>query len=159
MIYLLIQPGAAIALLQSAGFELSHGAVVWGMTPWGALQPFCMIEIPQRDVRPAPVDRSSLACDSRTACCRLRCRQRGEVRTHGQPVRTLLHRDAMVHACRHATTDRWMALRNMVDIERTISSAQLVGLRRIRLVRKSWQASPVRSKENALEMVELMLCA
>ena len=143
------QVGEAIALLQAAGFVLSNGASCVGDDSIrGRYSRFVSIEISlQRDFGGwrQHIDLHWHATHARGVLPGFQVLwQRGEVlHINGQPVRTLLHRDAMVHACCHAATDRWMALRNMVDIERigrALPSAQLVGLRRIRPVRKSWQA-------------------
>ena len=86
------------------------------------------------------------------ACCRISgALAAREVSHHGQPVRTLSQRDAMVQACCHATTDRWMALRNLVDIERigrALPSAHQVDLSRLRPVRKSLQVIADAFEEN-----------
>jgi hypothetical protein len=140
------QVGAAIALLQSAGFALSYGAsCVAHDSMRGRYSRFVSIEISlERDAGGLHqwIDLHWHATQVRGVLPGFQALwQRGEeLHINGQPVRTLSHRDALVHACCHATTDRWMALRNLVDIERlkrALHSAQLVELSRLRPVRKS----------------------
>ena len=140
------QVGAAIALLQSVGFRLSDGASCVGDdTARGRYCRFVSIEI-------------SLHRDSGGLCQRIDLHwhatwargvlprfqelwQRGEVLPiNGQLVRTLSRRDAFLHGCCHAAVDRFMTLRNLVDIdrlERALPPAQLVELNRLRPVRNS----------------------
>jgi len=143
------QVGAAIALLQSAGFALSDGASCVGQDSMrGRYSRFVSIEISlERDTggRRERIDLHWHATQVRGVLPGFQALwQRGEeLHINGQPVRTLSHRDALVHACCHATVDRWMDLRNLVDIERlkrALHSAQLVELSRLRPVRKSWLA-------------------
>ena len=152
------QVGEAIALLQAAGFVLSKGASCVGDDSIrGRYSRFVSIEISlQRDFGGwrQHIDLHWHATHARGVLPGFQVLwQRGEVlHINGQPVRTLLHRDAMVHACCHATTDRWMALRNLVDIERigrAITSAQLVYLKRLRPVRKAWLAIDDAFEENS----------
>ena len=143
------QVGAAIALLQSAGFALSYGASCVGDDSMrGRYSRFVSIEISlERDAggRRQWIDLHWHATHVRGVLPGFQVLwPRGEeLHINGQPVRTLSHRDALVHACCHATTDCWMALRNLVDIERLgreLSLAQRVDLSRLRAVRKSWIA-------------------
>ena len=152
------QVGAAIALLQSAGFALSYGASCVGDDSMrGRYSRFVSIEISlERHAggRRQWIDLHWHATHVRGVLPGFQVLwQRGEVlHINGQPVRTLSHRDALVHACCHATTDRWMALRNLVDLERlgrALSSAQRVDLSRLRPVRKSWLALADAFEENS----------
>ena len=140
------QVGAAIALLQSAGFALSHGASCVGDASMrGSYSRFVTVEISlQRDV------------GSVRQCIDLHWHPtwaRGVLpgfhelwlsgdllQINNQLVRTLSLRDALVHTCCHAAVDRYMSLRRLVDIarlERVLPSTQLVELSRLRPVRKS----------------------
>jgi hypothetical protein len=143
------QVGAAIALLQSAGFALSYGtSCVGDASLRGRYSRFVSIEVSlQRDVggQRQWIDLHWHATHARGVLPGFQVLwQRGEeLQINGQPIRTLSHRDAFVHACCHATNDRWMALRNLVDLERlgrALSSAQRVDLNRLRAVRKCWLA-------------------
>ena len=151
--------GAAIALLQSAGFALSYGTSCVGDDSMrGRYSRFVSIEISlERDAggRRQWIDLHWHATHVRGVLPGFQALwQRGEeLQINGQPIRTLSHRDALVHACCHATTDRWMALRNLVDIERlgrALSLAQRVDLSRLRAVRKSWLALADAFEENSV---------
>ena len=151
------QVGEAIALLQSVGFGLIYGASCVGDDSMrGRYSRFVSIEISlHRDVHNHRqlIDLHWHATWARGVLPRFQeLWQRGEVlHINGQPVRTLSQRDAMVQACCHATTDRWMALRNLVDIdrlERALPSAHQVDLSRLRPVRKSLQVIADAFEEN-----------
>ena len=151
------QLGEAIALLQSVGFGLIYGATCVGDDSMrGRYSRFVSIEISlHRDVHNHRqlIDLHWHATWARGVLPRFQeLWQRGEVlHINGQPVRTLSQRDAMVQACCHATTDRWMALRNLVDIdrlERALPSAHQVDLSRLRPVRKSLQVIADAFEEN-----------
>ena len=138
--------GAAIALLQSAGFALSFGASCVGDDSfWGRYSRFVLIEISlQRQVggRCQWIDLHWHATDIRGVVMDFQALlKRAEVLyINDQPVLTLKRSDAFLHACCHATADRWKALRNLVDIERlgrALPSAERVELCRLRPVRKS----------------------
>ena len=140
------QVGAAIALLQSAGFGLSYGASCMGNdSAWGRYCRFVSIEISlHRDVHNHRqlIDLHWHATWARGVLPRFQeLWQRGEVLPiNGQFVRTLSRRDALVHACCHAAVDRYKTLRNLVDIdrlERALPPAQLAELSRLRPVQNS----------------------
>ena len=140
------QVGAAIALLQSVGFALSYGASCVGDdSARGRYCRFVSIEISLHRHTGGPCQRIDLhwhATWARGVLPRFQeLWQRGEVLPiNGQLVRTLSRRDALVHACCHAAVDRYMTLRNLVDIdrlERALPPAQLVELSRLRPVRNS----------------------
>jgi len=152
------QVGAAITLLQSAGFMLSNGATCVGDDSIrGRYSRFVSIEISlQRDSggRRQWIDLHWHATHVRGVLPGFQALwQRGEeLRINDQWVRTLSRRDAFVHACCHSTTDRWMDLRNLVDIERLgreLFSAQRVELSRLRPVRKSWLVLTDAFEENS----------
>lgn len=152
------QVGAAIALLQSVGFGLSYGASCVGDdSARGRYSRFVSIEISlHRDVHNHRqwIDLHWRATWARGLLPRFQeLWQRGEeLPINRQLVRTLSRRDALVHACCHAALDRYMALRNLVDIdrfERALPPAQLVELSRLRTVRKSWQAMDDAFKEKS----------
>ena len=141
------QVGAAIALLESAGFALSCGSSCVGDDSMrGRYSRFVSIEISlHRDVgeRRQWIDLHWHATHVRGVLPGFQALwQRGEeMQINRQPVRTLSRRDALVHACCNAATDCWMALRNLVDIERLsreVPTSQLVELQSLRPVRKSW---------------------
>ena len=140
------QVGAAIALLQSAGFALSSGpSCVGDDSPRGRYSRFVSIEISlQRHAggRWQGLDLHWHATDSRGVMSNFQALwERAEVLyINDQPVLTLSRSDAFLHSCCHAMTDRWRALRNLVDIERlgrSLPSAERVQLSRLRPVRKS----------------------
>ena len=143
------QVGAAIGLLQSAGFALSQStSCVGDDSIWGSYSRFVWIEVAlQRHAcgRNQFIDLHWHATHVRGVLLDFQALwDRGEVLyITDQPIRTLSRRDALVHACCHAAADRWMALRNLVDIERLargLSKAERVELKRLRPVRKSWVA-------------------
>ena len=68
-------------------------------------------------------------------------RRRETVRINDQLIWTLSQCDAFMHGCCHATSDRWMLLRNLVDLERLaieLPSTEMVRIQKQRLVRKSF---------------------
>ena len=140
------QVGAAIALLQSEGFELSFGpSCVGDDSFWGRYSRFVSIEISlQRQVggRCQWIDLHWHVSDIRGLVLNFQAlwERAEELRINDQLIRTLSRRDALVHACCHATADRWKSLRNLVDIERlarVIPLADRVELNRLRPVCKS----------------------
>ena len=152
------QVGAAITLLQSVGFRLSYGASCVGdNSARGRYSRFVSIEISlHRDVhnRRQWIDLHWHATWARGVLPRFQeLWQRGAVLPiNGQLVRTLARRDAFVHACCHAAVDRYMTLRNLVDIdrlERALPPAQLVELSRLRPVRKGLLALAAAFKMNS----------
>ena len=140
------QVGAAIELLQSEGFEFSYGASCVGDDSMrGRYSRFVSVEISlQRDYQGIRqfIDLHWQSTWARGILPSFPVLwQRGEeVYVNQQLVRTLSQCDSFVHACCHAAVDRWMILRNLVDIERLqreLSLTQQDELRRIRLVRHS----------------------
>ena len=143
------QVGAAIDLLQSAGFALSFGASCVGDDSFrGRYSRFVTIEISldrlaggrlQRiDLHWHPTHVRGVMSDFEVLWERSE-----ELQINDQSVRTLSRRDALVHSCCHASADRWMALRNLVDIERLgreFPSDNQVELKRLRPVGNSWIA-------------------
>ena len=140
------QVGAAITLLQSAGFVLSNGTSCVGDDSMrGRYCRFVSVEISLRRDLGGLRQCIDLHWDATWARGVLPKFQelwlRGDsLKINNQLVRTLSCRDAFVHACCHAAVDRFMSLRNLVDIERlerVLSSSQLVALSRLRPVRNS----------------------
>ena len=143
------QVGAAIDLLQSAGFALSFGASCVGDDSFrGRYSRFVTIEISldrlaggrlQRiDLHWHPTHVRGVMSDFEVLWERSE-----QLQINDQSVRTLSRRDALVHSCCHASADRWMALRNLVDIERLgreFPSYNQVELGRLRPVGDSWIA-------------------
>ena len=147
------QVGAAIALLESAGFALSCGSSCVGDDSMrGRYSRFVSIEISlHRDVgeRRQWIDLHWHATHVRGVLPGFQALwQRGEeMQINRQPVRTLSRRDALVHACCNAATDCWMALRNLVDIERLsreVPTSQLVSCKACALCGKAGLFLPIR---------------
>ena len=141
------QVGAAIELLQSAGFVLSYGASCVGDDSLrGRYSRFVSIEISlQRDVggQRQLIDlhwRAAHAPGLLQGFQQL-WQRRESLNINHQPVATLSRCDALVHGCCHAASDRWMLLRNLVDLERLaqgLPDIQVLHCQRQRLVRKSF---------------------
>ena len=152
------QWGAAIALLLSVGFRLSYGASCVGDDSLrGSYCRFVSIEISlYREIhnRRQLIDLHWHATWARGILPRFqKLWQRGEVLPiNGQLVRTLSGRDALLHACCHAAVDRYMTLRNLVDIdrlERALPPTQLVELSHLRPVRNGLLARAAAFKMNS----------
>ena len=140
------QVGPAIVLLQSVGFALSDGATCVGDNSFrGCYTRFLEIEISMERFaagRRQWIDLHWHATKVRGVLPGFQALwDRAEVLyINDQPVMTLSRRDAFLHACCHATADRWKSLRNLVDIERlgrALHPAERVDLNRLRPVRKS----------------------
>lgn len=140
------QVGAAIALLRSQGFALSFGpSCVGDDSCWGRYSRFVSVEISlQRHVggRCQWIDLHWHASDLRGLVLNFsELWERAEqLKINDQLIRTPSRRDAFIHACCHATADRWKSLRNLVDIdrlERALPSVERVELNRLRPVCKS----------------------
>ena len=138
--------GEAIALLQSEGFAFSDGITCVGEDSLrGRYSRFLSIEISlNRFVgdRCQWIDLHWHASKVRGVVSDFQALwERAELHDiNGQPVSTLSRRDAFLHACCHATNDRWQVLRNLVDIERLgmeLPSDEKTVLNRLRPVRKS----------------------
>ena len=144
------QVGLAIALLQSAGFVLSCGATCVGDDSFsGRYSRFVTIEIALDRLAGGRLQRIDLhwhPTHVRGVLSNFEVlweRDRKELQINDQAIRTLSLRDALVHACCHASADRWMALRNLVDIERLgreFPSGNQTDLKRLRPVCESWIA-------------------
>ena len=141
------QVGEAIALLQSAGFVLSDGASCVGEDSFrGRYSRFVSIEISlHRDAggRRQWIDLHWHAAHALGLLPGFQelWRRRETVYINDQLIWTFSQCDAFVHGCCHATSDRWMLLRNLVDLERLaieLPSTEMVRIQKQRLVRKSF---------------------
>lgn len=118
------QVGAAIDLLQKNRFLLSYGpSCVGDATLQGHYSRWASIELPlQRDQSSQRqwIDLHWHPTHVRGIFPRFHrlWEQRELVCINGQSVATLSDSPAFVHACCHAMVDRWMCLRNLVDVER-----------------------------------------
>ena len=140
------QVGASIALLQSVGFALTYGASCVGDDSMrGRYSRFISIEISlHRDVggRRQWIDLHWHATHAIGLLPEFKelWDRRESVYVNNQLIFTLSLFDALHHCCCHSTLDRWMLLRNLVDIERLflkLPFAQMMRLQKQRHVRKS----------------------
>ena len=141
------QVGEAISLLQEAGFVLSNGASCVGEDSWrGSYSRFISIQISLRRLTNVGMQWIDLHWQAAHALGVLPgfqelWKRREKIDINGQSVWTLSRCDAFIHGCCHAAADRWMFLRNLVDLERLalcLSENQMLNCRRQRLVRNSF---------------------
>ena len=135
----------AVALLESVGFEKAYGASCIGTdSPQDKYSRFVSIELSlvrQRGQRQW-IDLHWHVSHARGVLTGFNglWNNRDYVEINGTSVATLSLKNAFVHACCHAAADRWMCIRNLVDVERLtrrLNPQDLDALRKKRLVRKT----------------------
>ena len=137
------QVGEAFLLLKRQGFSETYGpSCLSDKTPQGHYSRWVSIELSFRRLRPQQqwIDLHWHPSHVRGIFPRFEnlWRQRCSMLINDQTVSTLPPNTAFVHACCHAAVDRWMCLRNLVDVERLSRSLQWDDRStRLRAVRKT----------------------
>ena len=135
----------ALQLLESVGFEKTYGASCIGTdSPQDKYSRFVSIELSlvrQRGQRQW-IDLHWHVSHARGVLPLFNglWTNRDYVDIDGTSVATLSLENAFVHACCHAAADRWMCIRNLVDVERLaqrLNPQDLEALQKKRLVRKT----------------------
>ena len=135
----------AVALLESVGFEKAYGASCIGTdSPQDKYSRFVSIELSLVRLRGQRqwIDLHWHVSHARGVLPGFNglWNNRDYVEINGTSVATLSLKNAFVHACCHAAADRWMCIRNLVDVERLtrrLNPQDLDALRKKRLVRKT----------------------
>lgn len=136
---------AAVALLESVGFEKTYGPSCMGTdSPQGKYSQFVSIELSLVRLRGQRqwIDLHWHVSHARGVLPTFNglWNNRDYVDINGTSVATLSLENAFVHACCHAAADCWMCIRNLVDVERLtqrLNPQDLEALQKKRLVRKT----------------------
>jgi len=138
--------GEAVELLVSVGFTQSHGASLHGeQSQLGRYSRFVDMELSMHrhhGLGTQWIDLHWHVSHIRGVLPGFNglWSMRTSVSIGNQEVQTLALHDAFIHACCHAATDRWMCLRNLVDVERLsrrISAEKLFRLGCQKVVQKT----------------------